>query len=120
MSGKASITIWLDQDALKLYVKLSDRMDNREFHERFLAPLKVLGFHFDASKVAHCLELYEPHECGLLMRQLESNFRVSPLEKQEIMYWLGLGEPLKQNGFRHGEHRVLLNNGDTVPCFTQQ
>jgi len=104
MSGKASITIWLDQEAFRLYVKLRDRMDNREFHERFLAPLKVLGFRFDASRVAHYIGLYEPQECGLLMRQLEANFRVSPLEKQEIMYWLGLGEPVKQNG-------ALINSG---------
>ncbi len=92
MSGPVSISIWLDTDSFKLYVKLNDRMDNRSFHEHFLAPLKVLGFRFDASKVAHGLELYEPGECGLLMRQLESSFRVSPLEKSEIMYWLGLGE----------------------------
>jgi len=89
MSGAASISIWLDTDLFKLYVKLNDRMDNKSFHERFLAPLKVLGFRFDASRVAHCIEL-EPRECGLLMRQLESNFSVSPLEKNEILYWLGL------------------------------
>ncbi len=99
MSGIVSITIWLDADSFKLYVKLNDRMDNKSFHERFLAPLKVLGFRFDASKVAHGLELYEPGECGLLMRQLEASFSVSPLEKNEIMYWLGLGEkPRKQKG----------------------
>jgi hypothetical protein len=99
MSGAVSITIWLDADSFRLYVKLNDRMDNRDFHEKFLAPLKVLGFRFDTSKVAHGIELYEPGECGLLIRQLEASFRVSPLEKNEIMYWLGLGErPRKQKG----------------------
>ncbi len=92
MSATASISIWLDTDRFRLYVKLNDRMDNRDFHEKFLAPIKVLGFRFDASKVAHCLEIGEPEECGLLLRQLELNFRVSPLEKEEIMYWLGLHE----------------------------
>jgi hypothetical protein len=98
MSATASISIWLDTDRFRLYVKLNDRMDNRGFHEKFLAPLKVLGFRFDAAKVAHCLDLFEPAECGLLLRQLELNFRVSPLEKEEIMYWLGLHErPKKPN-----------------------
>lgn len=92
MSGTVSISIWLDSDRFKLYVKLNDRMDNRDFHEKFLGPLKVLGFRFDASKVAHGIELSEPQECGLIMRQLESNFRVSPLERDEILYWLGMGE----------------------------
>jgi len=96
MSATASISIWLDMEGFRLYVKLNDRMDNRGFHEKFLAPLKVLGFRFDASKVAHCLELGEPGECGLLLRQLELNFRVSPLEKEEIMYWLGLQENKKK------------------------
>jgi hypothetical protein len=90
MSGMAGISIWLDCDAFRFYVKLNDRMDNRDFHEKFLAPLRVLGFRFDASKVAHAITLSEPRECGLLLRQLESNFTVSPLEKEEIMYWLGL------------------------------
>ncbi len=98
MSATASISIWLDTEGFRLYVKLNDRMDNRGFHENFLAPLKVLGFRFDASKVAHCLEMDGPGECGLLLRQLELNFRVSPLEKEEIMYWLGLRErPKKSN-----------------------
>ena len=90
MSGTVSISIWLDSDTFKLYVKLNDRMDNRDFHEKFLTPLKVLGFRFDASKVAHALELSAPQECGLALRQLESSFRVSDLEKSEILYWLGL------------------------------
>jgi len=90
MNGMASISLWLDGDAFRLYVKLNGRMDNRDFHEKFLAPLKVLGFRFDAGKVAHAIALSEPGECGLLLRQLESNFDVSPLEKEEIMYWLGL------------------------------
>ncbi|HTY91103.1 MAG TPA: hypothetical protein VMC84_08005 [Methanocella sp.] len=98
MSATASISIWLDSDGFKLYVKLNDRMDNRDFHEKFLAPLKVLGFRFDASKVAHGIEIGEPEELGLLIRQLELNFRVGPLEKEEIMYWLGLHErPKKAN-----------------------
>jgi len=95
MSPTASISIWLDSD--RLYVKLNGRMDNRDFHERFLAPLKVLGFRFDASKVAHGIEIRAPGECGLLMRQLEANFRLSPLEKEEIMYWLGLNEQPKRS-----------------------
>jgi hypothetical protein len=90
MNGMASISIWLDCDAFRLYVKLNDRMDNRDFHEKFLSPLKVLGFRFDASKVAHTIALAEPRECGLLLRQLESNFTISPMEKDEIIYWLGL------------------------------
>lgn len=94
MSATASISIWLDGD--RLFVKLNGRMDNRDFHEKFLAPLKVLGFRFDASKVAHGIEVRKPGECGLLMRQLELNFRVSPLEKEEIMYWLGLHERPKK------------------------
>jgi hypothetical protein len=93
MNGKVSISIWLDSDSFKLYVKLNDRMDSRDFHEKFLGPLKVLGFKFDASKVAHALTLSSPHECGLLMRQLEHSFTISELEKQEIMYWLGLEKP---------------------------
>jgi hypothetical protein len=100
MSGTASISIWLDSDRFRLYVKLNDRMDNRDFHEKFLRPLKVLGFRFDASKVAHCLELHEPGECGLLMRQLEASFSMSPLEKDEIMYWLGLHESPKKSSVR--------------------
>jgi hypothetical protein len=97
MNGSVCISIWLDSDSFKLYVKLNDRMGNQDFHEKFLRPLKVLGFRFDASKVAHCLELHEPGECGLLMRQLEASFSMSPLEKDEIMYWLGLAEaPRKQ------------------------
>jgi hypothetical protein len=99
MSGMASVSIWLDSEAFKLYVKLDERMDNKDFHEKFLQPLKVLGFHFDASKVAHALELHEPAECGLLIRQLEASFSVSPLEKSEILYWLGLdGAQQKRKG----------------------
>ncbi len=99
MNGSISISIWLDTDSFKLYVKLNDRIGNQDFHEKFLRPLKVLGFRFDASRVAHCLELHEPGECGLLMRQLECSFSVSPLEKGEIMYWLGLCDaPLAQKG----------------------
>ena len=94
MSPAASISIWLDGD--RLYVKLNGRMDNRDFQERFLAPLKVLGFRFDASKVAHCIDVREPGEYGLLIRQLELNFRMSPLEKEEIMYWLGLQDRSKK------------------------
>lgn len=93
MSATVSISIWLDMEPFKLYVKLNDRMDNRDFHERFLHPLKVLGFRFDASRVAHGLDLTAPQECGLLLRQLDANFRVSPLEKTEILYWLGLDRP---------------------------
>jgi len=93
MGSMASVSIWLDSDAFKLYVKLNDRMDNRDFHEKFLGPLKVLGFKFDASKVAHALTLSTPGELGLLMRQLEANFATSPLEKEEIMYWLGMEIP---------------------------
>lgn len=107
MNGFACISIWLDTDSFKLYVKLSDRMDNRDFHEKFLHPLKVLGFRFDAFRVAHCLELNEPGECGLLLRQLEASFRVSPLEKEEIMYWLGLREKPRAQ-------KVQAHHGDTV------
>lgn len=81
-----------------LYVKLNERMDNRDFHEKFLAPLKALGFRFDASKVAHGIEVLEPEELGLLMRQLEANFRTSPLEREEIAYWLGLRARPKRPG----------------------
>ena len=103
MSPTASISLWLNED--RLYVKLNGRMDNRDFHEKFLAPLKVLGFKFDASRVAHGIEVYEPEECGLLMRQLEANFRLSPLEKEEIMYWLGLQEN-KKKGPLAGSPRI--------------
>src|SRR5271157_1595012 len=90
MGSMASVSIWLDSDAFRLYVKLNDRMENRDFHEKFLGPLKVLGFKFDASKVAHALTLSSPEELGLLMRQLDANFTTSPLEKEEILYWLGM------------------------------
>ncbi len=95
MSPPASIAIWMEDD--RLFVKLNERMENRDFHEKFLAPLKVLGFRFDASRVAHALELFAPQECGLVLRQLDANFRLSPLEKEEIMYWLGLHEQPKKN-----------------------
>ncbi|MCD1293477.1 hypothetical protein CUJ83_00505 [Methanocella sp. CWC-04] len=85
-----SIRIWLDIDTFKLYVKLNDRMDNRSFHEKFLQPIKALGFKFDPSHVAHMMELKSPQELNFLIRQLESNFKVSSLEKNEIMYTLGL------------------------------
>ncbi len=110
MNGSVSISIWLDPDSLKLYVKLNDRMDNRDFHEKFLRPLKVLGFRFDASRVAHGLELCEPGECGLLIRQLESSFSVSPLEKGEIMYWLGLREAPQ------GARRIIHHRGHNGDC----
>jgi hypothetical protein len=87
------VKIWLDRDSSRLYVRLaSGRMENREFHERFLHPLRTLGFRFDSATVAHFIEIGEPQECRLLFRQLEANFEVSRLEKKEICYWLGLGE----------------------------
>jgi hypothetical protein len=92
MNGLASITIWVDTDAFKLYVKLNDRMENRDFHEHFLKPLKTLGFKFDPFKVAHAIDLASPQECGLLLRQLGYSFSVSDLQKKEILYWLGLEE----------------------------
>ena len=82
--------MWLDMDSLKLYVRLTGRMDNRDFHEKFLHPLKTLGFRFDPCRVAHGIEFRCPDECGLAIRQLESNFEVSMTEKKEIMYALGL------------------------------
>lgn len=92
-----SISIWLEGDATRLYVRLTGRMDNRDFHEKFLRPLRTLGFRFDPAAVAHCIEIGSPQECGLVVRQLEGNFEVSRLEKTEIFYWLGLadkGQPL--------------------------
>lgn len=96
MNGLASISIWVDSDAFKLYVKLNDRMENRDFHEKFLKPLKILGFRFDPFQVAHAIDLSSPQECGLLLRQLESSFSVSDLQKSEIFYWLGLHERPKE------------------------
>lgn len=92
----ASISIWLDGDATRLYVRLTGRMDNRDFHEKFLRPLRTLGFRFDPAHVAHFIEIGSPQECRLIVRQLEANFEVSRLEKKEIFYWLGLpveGQP---------------------------
>lgn len=87
------VKIWLDRDSSRLYVRLaSGRMENRDFHEKFLQPLRMLGFRFDPTEVAHYIEIGEPQECRLLFRQLEANFEVSRLEKKEICYWLGLGE----------------------------
>ena len=87
-----SISIWLEGDATRLYVRLTGRMDNRDFHEKFLRPLRTLGFRFDPAAVAHCIEIGSPQECGLVVRQLEANFEVSRLEKNEIFYWLGLAD----------------------------
>jgi hypothetical protein len=86
------ISIWLEGDATRLYVRLTDRMDNRDFHEKFLRPLRTLGFRFDPASVAHFIEIGSPQECGLVVRQLEANFAVSRLEKKEIFYWLGLAD----------------------------
>ncbi len=84
------VHIWLDRNGSRLYVKLADRMENRDFHDRFLRPLRTLGFRFDAGAVAHFIETGTPQECGLIVRQLEASFEVSRLEKQEIFYWLGI------------------------------
>jgi hypothetical protein len=86
------ISIWLDCDATRLYVRLTARMDNRDFHEKFLRPLRTLGFRFDPAAVAHFLEIDCSRECSLVVRQLEANFEVSRLEKTEIFYWLGLAD----------------------------
>jgi hypothetical protein len=86
----AGVSIWLDLDTSRFYVKLNDRIDNKDFHEKFLQPIKALGFRFDPQKVAHSLDINAPQECGLLIRQLDANFRLSQLEKNEIMYRLGL------------------------------
>ncbi len=86
------INIWLDGDATRLYVRLTARMDNRDFHEKFLRPLRTLGFRFDPAAVAHFIEIDCPQECSLVVRQLEANFEVSRLEKKEIFYWLGLAD----------------------------
>jgi hypothetical protein len=67
------VHIWLDRGGSRLYVKLADRMDNRDFHDHFI-------------------ETETPQECGLIVRQLEASFEVSRLEKQEIFYWLGITE----------------------------
>jgi hypothetical protein len=88
----ASVRIWLDCDSSRLYVRLTDRMDNRDFHERFLRPLRTLGFRFDPAVVAHFIEIGCPPECRLVIRQLEASFEVSHMEKAEILRWLGLGE----------------------------
>jgi hypothetical protein len=93
----ADISIWLEGDATRLYVRLTGRMDNRDFHEKFLRPLRTLGFRFDPGAVAHFIVIGSPQECGLVIRQLEANFEVSRLEKKEIFYWLGLaneGQPV--------------------------
>ena len=90
----AGVRIWLDRDSSRLYIKLAGRLENRDFHEKFLQPVRTLGFRFDAAAVAHYIEIGEPQECRLLLRQLETNFEVSRLEKKEISYWLGLGEGL--------------------------
>jgi hypothetical protein len=86
------ISIWLEGDATRLYVRLTARMDNRDFHEKFLRPLRTLGFRFDPAAVAHFIEMDSPQECSLIVRQLETNFEVSRLEKKEIFYWLGLAD----------------------------
>ena len=100
MNGLASITIWLDTDSFKLYVKLNDRMESRDFQDHFLKPLKILGFRFDPSRVAHAMDLSAPEECGLLLRQLSCSFSVSDLQKNEILYWLGLNEKPKLRSYR--------------------
>jgi len=100
MNGLASITIWVDPDSFKLYVKLNDRMESRDFQDNFLKPLKILGFRFDPSRVAHAIDLSTPGECGLLLRQLSGCFSVGELQKTEIMYWLGLNEKPKLRSFR--------------------
>ena len=87
------VKVWLDRDSSRLYVRLaSGRMENRDFHEKFLQPMRTLGFRFDSTAVAHYICIGEPPECRLLFRQLEANFEVSRLEKKEICYWLGIGE----------------------------
>ena len=86
------VRIWLDGDGSRLYVRLSERMDNRDFHEKFLRPLRTLGFRFDPAAVAHFIEIGCQQECRLVIRQLEVNFEVSRLEKKEIFYWLGLAD----------------------------
>ena len=86
------VRIWADRDASRVYVKLAARVDNQTFHESFLRPMKTLGFRFDAEAVAHYVEIGEPPEWRLLLRQLEANFEVSRLEKSEICYWLGLDD----------------------------
>lgn len=84
------VHIWLDRGGSRLYVKLTDRIDNRDFHDLFLRPLRTLGFRFDPGAVAHYIETETSQECGLVVRQLEASFEVSRLEKQEIFYWLGI------------------------------
>lgn len=86
------VHIWLDRGGSRLYVRLADRMENRDFHDLFLRPLRTLGFRFDPGAVAHYIETETPQECGLVVRQLEASFEVSRLEKQEIFYWLGIVE----------------------------
>ena len=88
----ASVRIWLDETSSRLYVRLAGRMENRDFHDLFLRPLRTLGFRFDGAEVAHFLEFGSPQECRLIVRQLEASFEVSRLEKAEIFRWLGLGE----------------------------
>ena len=100
MKGLVSIAIWLDTDSFKLYVKLNDRMESRDFQDGFLKPLKILGFRFDPSRVAHAIDLSAPEECGLLLRQLSCSFSVSELEKKEILYWLGVNEKPKLRSYR--------------------
>ena len=88
----AGVRVWLDGSGSRLYVWLTGRMENRDFHEQFLRPLRILGFRFDPASVAHYIELGGPQDCRLLFRQLEASFEVSRLEKAEIFYWLGLDE----------------------------
>jgi|AGTN01.1.fsa_nt_gi hypothetical protein len=64
----ASISIWLDGEATRLYVRLLGRMDNRDFPEQFLRPLQILGFRFDPVAVAHFIEISSSQECSLLVR----------------------------------------------------
>jgi hypothetical protein len=88
----ADISIWPDGDATCLYVRLTGRMDNRDFHEKFLRPLRTPGFRFEPTAVAHRIEIGSPQECALVVRQLGANFEASRLEKKEIFYWLGLAD----------------------------
>lgn len=86
------VHIWLDRDGSRLYIRLADRMQNRDFHDLFLRPLRTLGFQFDPAAVAHYIETATPQECSLVVRQLEASFEVSRLEKEEIFYWLGIAD----------------------------
>jgi len=88
----AGVRVWLGRDLSRLYVKLvrTGRMENIDFHEEFIRPLQTLGFRFDPGCVAHFIEIDEPREYRLLIRQLEANFDVNRLERNEIRYQLGL------------------------------